>query len=215
MVAWPWFCCSEIDFCNLVIPKNCKEQGICLGSTLRRGVIRETLVWELGLTKRLEANEIARLFDEHSAALALFAAQRTSSPDDCVQEAFVALAALTSRPGNTVAWLYRVVRNKALNQNRTRQRRLHREKRVARSEFEPDTLSKLESSEEQKLLLDALQELQPDQRELIVLRIWSGQTWNEIADLIGKSSSSAQRHYVVALESIKKRLESKCVTKPQ
>ena len=60
----------------------------------------------------------------------------------------------------------------------------------------------------------ALEGLPTEDRELIVLRIWSGLGWREIAELTSTSSSTAQRRYVRALEKMKLRLETECLTKP-
>lgn len=69
--------------------------------------------------------------------------------------------------------------------------------------------------DEQQQMLAVLDELATDERELVVLRIWSGLGWREIAELTGTSSSSAQRRYVAALEKMKQRLETKCRTNPE
>ena len=63
---------------------------------------------------------LAELLDAHAAALELFAAQWTQAPADAVQEAFVELARQPELPRNIVAWLYRVVRNRALSEARAR-----------------------------------------------------------------------------------------------
>jgi DNA-directed RNA polymerase specialized sigma24 family protein len=57
---------------------------------------------------------LGRLFDEHAAALALFARQWCDTAEDVVQDAFVALARQVPAPDRPVAWLYRVVRNGAI-----------------------------------------------------------------------------------------------------
>lgn len=54
------------------------------------------------------------LFDEHAGALVLFARQWCDTPDDIVQDAFMALARQTVVPDRLVPWLYRVVRNGAI-----------------------------------------------------------------------------------------------------
>jgi RNA polymerase sigma-70 factor (ECF subfamily) len=69
------------------------------------------------------------------AALALYAAQWTGSPDDCVQEAFVELAQQRTVPGYVVGWLYRVVKNRALNVARGARRRREREARSIAGRF--------------------------------------------------------------------------------
>ena len=69
-------------------------------------------------------------------------------------------------------------------------------------------------SDEQIELEAALASLDAVDRELIVLRIWSRLTWEEIAELTDQSSSGAQRHYVAALKKLKHKLEQPCPTNP-
>ncbi len=169
-----------------------------------------------GESKPIEPKQIARLLDENARSLALYASQWTRSPDDCVQEAFVELASQKVCPDNPVAWLFRVVRNRALNELRSRQRRSKREQSAARTDTQlNDPAAKFILEDEQRELMSVLKKMAEDDRELIVLRIWSGLTWEEIAKLTATSSSSAQRRYVAALEKMKLRLESKCLTKPE
>ena len=169
---------------------------------------------EIYLTKPVKAKQIATLLDEYAKPLALYASQWTRSPDDCVQESFVELAAQAVCPDNPVAWLFRVVRNRAINELRSRQRRNKREQAVARADaLTDDPAVRYLVEDEQRQMMAVLEKMPNDERELIVLRIWSGLTWGEIADLTGTSSSSAQRRYVAALEKMKLRLESKCLTK--
>ena len=168
------------------------------------------------MTRPVTATELAMLLDQHANSLRLFAAQWSDSPDDSVQEAFVELAGREDSPDRPVAWLYRVVRNRALNELRGKKRRISREQAVAKSEqndFDPAT--RMQQNEEQLQLQQRLQELPVESRELIVLRIWSGMKWKEIAELTGCSASSAQRRYVAALAVMKESLESKCLTKPK
>ena len=70
---------------------------------------------------------LKQLMDDHGAALKLFAAQWTSSPEDCVQEAFLELMRQRQAPQNNLAWLYRVVRNCAISWHRKAQRQRRRE----------------------------------------------------------------------------------------
>src|SRR5262249_48674931 len=78
----------------------------------------------------IDAELLGQLLDEHAPALALYAAQWTDSADDCVQEALIELARQPQRPGNVVAWLYRVVKHRALNAARGARRRRERETRA-------------------------------------------------------------------------------------
>ena len=157
--------------------------------------------------QQIDANEIGRLLAEHANSLELFAAQWTTSAEDCVQEAFIELAAQRLRPDNPIAWLYRVVRNRALNANRSARRRSNHERLAAMLGNSMEVTNEFLDFEYLKTALDSLS---PEDRELIVLRIWSGLTWAQIAELIGKSSSGAHRNYETALKKLKEILEPTC-----
>jgi RNA polymerase sigma factor (sigma-70 family) len=154
--------------------------------------------------------QIGELFDRHAAALVLYARQWTTSADDCVQESLIELASQSVAPTNPAAWLYRVVRNRALNASRAARRRSSREQAAIgarRATTEPDSAAQLELSE-------ALRMLESDAREIVVLRVWGQLSWQEIADVIGGSKSAAQRHYVEALQQLRKLWDAEpCPTK--
>ena len=148
------------------------------------------------------AKELAELVDRHAVALEFYAASWTASPEDCVQEAFIELASQQERPEYVLAWLYRVVRNRALNELRAARRRNEHEREAAVLES-----SSGDRNEAELEIEAALASLQPAEREIVVLRIWSGLTWHQIAELTETSSSTAQRRFVASLEKLKFKLE--------
>src|SRR5271167_4632437 len=81
----------------------------------------------------MDSDWLARLVDRHAAALELFARQWCDTPEDVVQEAFVKLAAQHTPPENSAAWLFRVVRNGALNAAQAARRRRRYETAAAES----------------------------------------------------------------------------------
>jgi RNA polymerase sigma-70 factor (ECF subfamily) len=101
-------------------------------------------------------------------------------------------------PENPPAWLYRVVRHRALNASRAARRRAAHEQEAA-TRSTSRTLGAATNAE----LKDALATLEPTAREIVVLRVWGQLAWQEIADVVGGSKSSAQRHYVEALERLR------------
>ena len=154
------------------------------------------------------AQQIAALLDRHAAALELYAAQWTPTADDCVQEAFIELARQPVAPKCVVAWLYRVVRNRALNAVRAAQRRNRHERLAARLAAQP-TAKPMDDGETAELAA-ALEALPMELREVVVLRTWSELTWQQIGRLTETSSSTAQRRYVEALKQLRKQWESTC-----
>jgi len=153
----------------------------------------------------VDATLIAELLQRHAAALALYASQWTTAADDCVQESLVELARQPAAPDNPTAWLYRVVRNRSLNAARASRRRAAHERTAleVRGEHRFSDAGPAEQAE----LNDLLKTLPDDAREIVVLRIWGQLAWREIAEVLGSSTSSAQRNYVEALQQLRKHWE--------
>jgi len=74
----------------------------------------------------MDAELLGRLFDQHAAALVLYARQWCATPEDVVQDALLKLVAQKKPTQCAVAWLYRVVRNGAISAARSSKRRLRK-----------------------------------------------------------------------------------------
>jgi RNA polymerase sigma-70 factor (ECF subfamily) len=145
---------------------------------------------------------LSQLLDEQGAALVLYAQQWCGAPEDVVQEAFIRLMRQRPAPANAVGWLYRVVRNGAISASRAQSRRVRHESAAGSTRpawFKPAD----EESPEVAAAVAALESLPVDQREVIVLRLWSGLSFEEMAVLIGKSTSTAHRRYETALSALR------------
>jgi RNA polymerase sigma-70 factor (ECF subfamily) len=164
------------------------------------------------MTGPIDAEKLGRLLDEHGSALALYAAQWTDAPDDCVQEALVELARQRQSPEHVVAWLYRVVKHRALNAARGDQRRRDRELQAMAERFPEIDKSASLDGDDAIAAVDALVQLEPDERELVVMRIWGNLTYEEIGAALNISTATAYRQYVRALNKLRKLLESPCTT---
>jgi RNA polymerase sigma factor (sigma-70 family) len=148
---------------------------------------------------------LGKLVDGHARALVLYARQWCAAPEDVVQEAFVKLVAQNPAPVQIVPWLNRVVRNAAISAARAEQRRRRHESAAAER-----SQSWFENSDEAAIdaqsAAQALKTLPLEEREVITLRLWGGLTFEEIGQVAGCSSSTAQRWYVAGLESLRERL---------
>jgi RNA polymerase sigma factor (sigma-70 family) len=152
--------------------------------------------------------ELARLIDAHAAPLVLYARQRCDEPEDVVQEAFLKLVCQGKPPLDVVAWLYRVVRNGALDAAKMARRRQRRESAATRPvpwfvEPEVDGL-------DAETAVAALQHLAAEQREVIVARHWGGLSFEQIAEAAGCSASTAFRRYTAGVEDLRKQLGVPC-----
>src|SRR6516225_9815867 len=81
----------------------------------------------------MRPDDLARLLDSYGSPLLLYARQWCDAPEDVVQEAFLKLVCLRQPPRSVVPWLYRVVRNAALDARKAARRRQRRESAAARS----------------------------------------------------------------------------------
>ncbi|HEX7377143.1 MAG TPA: sigma-70 family RNA polymerase sigma factor [Pirellulales bacterium] len=156
--------------------------------------------------------QLGRLIGEHGAALVLYARQWCAAPEDVVQEAFIQLASQTPPPDAPLPWLYRVVRNGAISASRGERRRRRHEAAAACREdawFEAAEGDRLDAA----LAARSLDALPPEQREVIVARLWGGLSFQEIAELVGTSSSSAHRWYEAGLTALRERMEKNVPTR--
>jgi RNA polymerase sigma-70 factor (ECF subfamily) len=157
----------------------------------------------------LKADDLCRLIDAHGATLILYARQwNAADAEDIVQEAFlrrVRRATWEGKPDNPIAWLFTAVRNEAIDRLRKAKRRQHHEQRAAAErpiEFTSPPDASLHSAE----LLEHLDTLPPEQREVVVARIWGGLTFDEIAALVGDSRTTVYRRYGEALDILRQKL---------
>lgn len=155
---------------------------------------------------------LARLLDEHGRALELLAAQHCRAAADVVQEAFIELAAQAAVPDRPVAWLYRVVRNRAISAARSERRRWRHESSAAdrRAWFAPRCVTRDHTAIEPEAVAAALAELGVDQREVVVAYLWGGQTFEEISQWTGTSAATAYRRYHAGLSLLRTKLGVPC-----
>ena len=125
-----------------------------------------------------------------------------SEAEDVVQETFVALLRLEEAPERPEHYCVRTFRNRTLNYRRGLWRRLTRELE-SRSWFEDDGAE----TPAERAAISSLAELPPEQREVIVLKIWHDLTFEEIGALLEVSPNTAAGRYRYGLQKIKARMK--------
>ena len=161
----------------------------------------------------MDSDGLGRLIDQHAAALELDARQWCEAPEDVVQEAFLKLAGQAVLPANPAAWLFRVVRNGALNAaTAARRRRRHETAAAAEASswFQPTSAPARPDSLDPETAAAELSAQPIEQREVIVAHHWGGLTFEQIAEVSGTSSSSAHRLYGAGLSALRARLGVSC-----
>ena len=154
----------------------------------------------------IEPDSLGLLYRRHAPALRLYARQWPGAGEDLVHDAFVKLARQAPPPDNVLAWLYRVVRNGALEAGRSAARRRRREGRASVPEaWFARADDALDGREAARLLAELPLEL----REVVVARVWGGLTFDEIARLVGCALPTAHRRYQAGLHELRERMEGR------
>ncbi len=157
--------------------------------------------------------EITKLWQEHASGLKLlvrarFGNQANTDPDDVVQDAFIKLSGQPQMPLDPVAWLSKTCRNLAIDcLRKNRRRRLREQNRSQQNWFSESDREQMNASTfSGEDVSAALQELNCQQRELLVAHLWNGMTFRQIASAFGMSNSAVHRKYTQGLAAMRKTL---------
>lgn len=171
---------------------------------LRNRKTSTPLLLELFMTEFPLSEQLTTILRDHVAVLELFASQWTTSAEDVVQEALIEFVRQSQRPSRPIPWLYRVVRNLAIRDYRKRTTRTRHEEEAGLQRYRLIGSAELQISAED--LMQAMEALESEKREVIVARIWGGLTLEEIGEVVGCSASTAYRRYEEGLVQLRERL---------
>ena len=141
-----------------------------------------------------------RLYDAKAAQMILYGRAlglSRAEAEDVLQESFLAVMRLNALPERLDHYCLRVFRNRALNYRRGLLRRLARELE-SRHWFEAEPRDSRE-----ELAMRRLAKLPPEQREVIVLKIWHECTFEEAGALLGISPNTAAARYRYGLQKLR------------
>lgn len=152
---------------------------------------------------------LERLFDRAAPRLlryGLTLVRRREDAEDAVQAALVRLAKSPQALGAVQfpwAYLLRMVRNEALRILARRRPVLALWDDLAGRVMGPNAVELAERDAE---VQGALRRLPADQAEVVVLKIWEGMTFQEIADVTGESLNTVASRYRYALTKLQSSL---------
>lgn len=147
----------------------------------------------------------AELYARHSSRIFLYCRRAVGDnpvADDLFQEIFLSFLKSSENDNhvdNVPAYLVRIARNTILNSKRT-----PKPVTIELEDFHlPYTDNKYESQEIVQLIEAALDTLPEDQRECYALQLYSGLTYNEIADLMNVPVTTVRNRVVRAKKKIR------------
>jgi len=161
--------------------------------------------------------ELEGIYGQHRQGLftlALSITRRPEPAEDAVHEAFVRLCRTGRTPtGDLTAYVYAAVRNAAIDQVRRRKRQGNTESVSIFAVAPPDDGGPgpdgfAEESERAAMLRDALDELPDLQRQAIVMKLYGGLTFEQIAQACGEPLSTVSSRYRRGLDRLKESIEA-------
>ncbi len=158
----------------------------------------------------LSATDWRPWFESYGARLLLIARQWTRSAadaEDVVQEAFVRFWRHQRHlGGDPMPLLVTSVRRAALDLLRHRRRRERRENEHVDLNAESWFAPAIDQNERRAQLEEAVIQLPDEQREVVVLKVWGGLTFAQIADQLELSANTAASRYRYALGKLRENL---------
>jgi RNA polymerase sigma-70 factor (ECF subfamily) len=163
---------------------------------------------------------LERLYDSYASTiygLLLKITGDTEEASDLLQETFVQVWKNAGRydpaRGSETAWLITIARSRALDRLRSRKTRSERENEAGKEilqavpSVDQESVSDLaELHQTRRILLSALEELPPEQRQVLELAYFQGQSHAEIAAALGQPLGSVKTRIALGMKKLKGRL---------
>lgn len=152
---------------------------------------------------------LVRRHQEGIYRLAYRMARNAEDARDITQEAFVqAYRALGSfqRQARFSTWLYRITVNLCLNHLRACGREDPSELNADLRDGRPDSLSTLITEERDRAVAAGIEELPPQQKATLLLRVHEGMSHKEIAQVLDCAEGTAKANYFHAVRALQRKL---------
>ena len=156
--------------------------------------------------RSMRVEEVQALYRQQGPGLLLYARSllgRRHMAEDALQQVFMKLLEQNSIPEEPRPYLFRAVRNAALNLMRSEN------KQVDLAEIEPWFEAPEQDHATRVALTVELMRIPEEQRQVLVLHIWGGLSFEEIGSVLSVSANTAASRYRYALEKLRATMQPK------
>lgn len=157
------------------------------------------------LRHRPSPDEIQSLYRQHGPALLLYACsilRQRHAAEDALHQVFMKLLEQNTLPDEPKPYLFRAMHNATLNFLRNQGRE------IELSEIEPWFESPQKDPAAEVTLRNELLQLPAEQRQVLVLHVWGGLSFEEIGTVLGVSVNTAASRYRYALEKLRAKMQT-------
>lgn len=167
------------------------------------------------IIERIQAGEtdsFTQLYERYARAIYAFIFYKThhrETAEDLTSQTFMKalnkIQTFVAEKGTFQAWLYQIARNGVYDHYRSFKKTSDIEdawdistgEDVAHDAAVRDQLSEVR---------EAIQKLKPAQRDIVILRVWQGLSYEEIAEIVGKSAGACKMDFCRATRTLKKEI---------
>jgi RNA polymerase sigma-70 factor (ECF subfamily) len=150
--------------------------------------------------RSMRVEDVQDLYQRHGPGLLLYARSllgRKHMAEDVLQQVFMKLLEQKSIPEEPRPYLFRAVRNVALNLMRSESRQ------VDLADIEPWFEAPEKDHAAQVALTVELMRIPEEQRQVLVLHIWGGLSFEEIGNVLAIPANTAASRYRYALQKLR------------
>jgi len=166
---------------------------------------------------RVLNDDLREIYEQHRQGLYSLAASLTGcgqQAEDAVHTAFEKLCRRTSHnTRDLTTYVFATVRNSAIDLRRGQRRHSRFAVSLFNSHPTPSATSETDdlllNSERDQILRQAIDELECDDREIVVMKAFGGLTFEAIADVTNRPVGTVATRYRRALEKLHQRLRDK------
>ena len=155
--------------------------------------------------------EIYKEYRQGFFSLALSVTRNAAEAEDAVHDAFVKLSSKNIQiKGKAVPYVFAVVRNAALDRVRKRKKIVDAPEFIFDEQLSEERAPGLSLQERERnfIIRKELEKLDEPQREVVILKLFSGLTFEEISEITGEPLSTVSSRYARTLKSLKYKMES-------
>ena len=157
-------------------------------------------------------DEFTELYEQYFEKIYRFIYYKThhrQTAEDLTSQVFIKtlenIGRFNPRQGLFSSWLYRIARNKVIDYYRTEKKKFDITgfwDLKSKEKIDVD----LENKEKLEQVKQYLNKLKPEQREIIVMRIWDGLSYQEIAEIIDKKEANCKMIFSRTMKKLREEI---------
>jgi len=156
--------------------------------------------------------DFADLYDQYVRKIFNFIYYKThhrETAEDLTSEtftkAFRKIEDFDANKGKFSTWLYQIARNTVTDFYRAKKNYANIDD-IWDLAADEDILRDLDAARKLEEVQDYLKELKAEQREIVLLRVWEGMTYREIAEIVGKDESNCRVVFSRAIQALRQKM---------